>query len=142
MHSFFAPPIRQKMGIVFLLSALPLALLLQSHWLIRGTGDQICEYRALARKVATVLPNHARLAVIDPETGGFFGYVDNFEFAVNETRDHSVAMTQNISVPHDMSLPDIHQQFPKTDAVDAVLIEGQTPVLFVPKDQEWKPAAF
>lgn len=143
-----------RMGVVTLMVLiLPVSLLIHTGWLVPQPSLETCEVRHLGDKVAQTLPDHARLAVVEPESDGFFGFIVNFELVLNEVRSgHAMTVAQDISTFNTDPIPTRLQETLSGQDIDAILIQkaahtpfrilgfdnAQGPVLLLRNRQEWK----
>ena len=151
---FLATPPRRTACVLALVCALPLALAIQSHWIVRGTNAETCRYFDIGRKVALAIPDHAKLAVVAPKDDGFFSYVVNFELALSEALGgNSAAVAERFNDV--TSLSTLQQELLSTGKADAILLrdsppyelansvlnnrgENQTPTLLLLKGRAWQ----
>ena len=108
----------------------------------------MCSFRNQARSIAGRLPEHARLAIIEPETSGKFSNIVHFELSLRHdveivcrgyhTQQHSQAVREYRAYERD-NIDAIYVQKAKQVPVQIMGFKNDAnPVFLLREGREWK----
>lgn len=115
---------RQLIGLTaFGLCLLPILFVLKPQWIVPQARPELCEDRALGKRLAQSLPSPSNFVLLDPEGNGFRYYIINYAFGLDNVRRGSqfraVTKFDEFSIEH---VSEFLSQLKENKLINAVYI--------------------